>query len=183
MPFSAIGADHALEQQNRAMKVLGGIKGIANSQTALDEYFMTAGELSLLLDQFSDHYDLHNNSLKRKQHYQLSGSKNQRITDNTEKLTETLNHHNISFNSTESLYNVITNKVMPKDHAMKFLNAVYTGKDKYDLFIKERLIVEKSIWDTITKEKIPTFIFKKVSEYKGRKEIHVKILGGITFET
>ena len=54
LPFSAIGADHALEQQNRAMKVLGSIKGITNSQTALDEYFMTAGDLSLLLDQFSD---------------------------------------------------------------------------------------------------------------------------------
>ena len=30
--FSAIGADHALEQENRAVKILGGIKGIANSQ-------------------------------------------------------------------------------------------------------------------------------------------------------
>ena len=79
VPFSTIGADHALEQQNCVVKVLGGIKGIANSQTALDEYFMTAEELSLLLDQFSDQYDLRNNSLKRKQHYQLSGSKNQRL--------------------------------------------------------------------------------------------------------
>ena len=79
VPFSAIGADHGLEQQNRVMKVLGGIKGIANSQTALDEYFMTAGELSLLLDQFSDQYDLCNNSLKRKQHYQLSGSKTKEL--------------------------------------------------------------------------------------------------------
>ena len=79
VPFSAIGADHAVEQQNRAMKVLGGIKGIANSQTALDEYFMAAGELSLLLDQFSDQYDLCNNSLKRKQHYQLSGSKTKEL--------------------------------------------------------------------------------------------------------
>ena len=120
---------------------------------------MTAGELSLLLDQFSDQYDLRNNSLKKKQHYQLSGSKNQRVTDKTEKLTETLNHHNISFKSTESLFNVITNKVMPKDQAMKFWNAIYTGKDKYDLFIKERLISEKSIRDVITKEKIPTFVF------------------------
>ena len=79
MPLSAIGSEHALKPQNRAIKVLGGIKGIANSQTALDEYFMTAGELSLLLDQFSDQYDLRNNSLKRKQHYQLSGSKNQKL--------------------------------------------------------------------------------------------------------
>ena len=28
--FSAIGADHAIEHENRAVKVLGGIKGIAN---------------------------------------------------------------------------------------------------------------------------------------------------------
>ena len=48
---------------------------------------------------------------------------------------------------------------MPKDHAMKFLNAVYSSKDKYDLLIKERLIGEKSSWDTITKKKIPTFVF------------------------
>ena len=30
--FSAIGADHSLDQENRAVKILGGIKGIANSQ-------------------------------------------------------------------------------------------------------------------------------------------------------
>ena len=30
--FSAIGADNSLDQENRAVKILGGIKGIANSQ-------------------------------------------------------------------------------------------------------------------------------------------------------
>ena len=30
VPFSAIGADHALEHENRAVEVLGGIKGIPN---------------------------------------------------------------------------------------------------------------------------------------------------------
>ena len=37
--FSAVGVDHGIEQENRAMKVLGGIKGIANNQKALDQYF------------------------------------------------------------------------------------------------------------------------------------------------
>ena len=69
---------------------------------------------------------------------------------------------------------------------------LYTGKDKYDLFIKERLIGEKSIWDTITKEKIPTFVFnnkeititvnKELVNIK-EKETHVKIPDGIMFET
>ena len=46
VPFSAVGADHALEQENRAVKVLGGIKEIANNQKLLDEYFLAAAEMS-----------------------------------------------------------------------------------------------------------------------------------------
>ena len=42
VPLSATGADYALYQENRTVKVLGGIKGIANSQESLDEYFLTA---------------------------------------------------------------------------------------------------------------------------------------------
>ena len=38
--ISAIGADHALEQENRGMKVIGGIKGIRDNQVALDRHFL-----------------------------------------------------------------------------------------------------------------------------------------------
>ena len=34
-----IGPDHSIEQDNGALKVLGGIKGIANSSESLEEYF------------------------------------------------------------------------------------------------------------------------------------------------
>ena len=36
VPFTAIGADHAIEHENRTMKVLGGIKGIANGIKILE---------------------------------------------------------------------------------------------------------------------------------------------------
>ena len=39
VPHSAIGANHAIEHENRALKVLGGIKGIANNRLALEQYF------------------------------------------------------------------------------------------------------------------------------------------------
>ena len=42
---SAIGADHATEHENRAMKVLGGIKGIANNRLALEQYFLIIPEI------------------------------------------------------------------------------------------------------------------------------------------
>lgn len=109
VPFSAIGADHALEQQNRAMKVLGGIKGSANNQNALDEYFMTAGEMSLILDQFAAHYNLRD-APNVTEHYQLTGSKNKRISENTGKLTKVLDSHYVCFESTEVSHNIISNK-------------------------------------------------------------------------
>ena len=31
IPFTAIGSDHNIEKENRALKVIGWIKGIANS--------------------------------------------------------------------------------------------------------------------------------------------------------
>ena len=32
IPFSAKGADHGIEHENRAMKVMGGFKGITNNK-------------------------------------------------------------------------------------------------------------------------------------------------------
>ena len=32
VPFTAIGADHTIAHENQTMKVLGGIKGIANDK-------------------------------------------------------------------------------------------------------------------------------------------------------
>ena len=49
VPFSAIGVDHGIEHENRAMKVNGGIIGIANKG---NDIFMIAPEMSLLLDEF-----------------------------------------------------------------------------------------------------------------------------------
>ena len=36
VPFSAIGVDHGIEHENRMMKVIGGIIGIANKENAIE---------------------------------------------------------------------------------------------------------------------------------------------------
>ena len=151
---------------------------------------MTTGEKSLLLHQCADHYHLCNSG-NTKEHYQLSGSKNKRILDNAQKLPQILNVHNLSFENTKNLSNVLTNKVMPNDQALIFLNAGATGTDKYKLFIEERLIGDKLIWDTITKEKVPCLCLQqeanncysqqKIGEPERRQKAHVNILSCITF--
>ena len=54
VPFSAIGADHGIEQENKSMNILGGINGIANNKKALDEYLLTAGEMGNIIEDFAD---------------------------------------------------------------------------------------------------------------------------------
>ena len=84
-PFSAIGADHAIEQENRAIKVLEGIKKIANNRKALDEYFLTVSEMRNIIHNFCEVFYMKKEAPKRAQHYQLTGSKNERINDNLKK--------------------------------------------------------------------------------------------------
>ena len=50
VPFSVFGADHALEQENRAVKVIARIKGIGNNGNALNDYFLTGAEMGNIVE-------------------------------------------------------------------------------------------------------------------------------------
>ena len=52
--FFAICVDDAIEQETRAVKLLGGIKGIANNRKALDEYFLTLSEMGNIIQDFCE---------------------------------------------------------------------------------------------------------------------------------
>ena len=43
--FTSIGPDHGIEQENRELKVIGGIVGITQNEKSLDKYFLIAPEL------------------------------------------------------------------------------------------------------------------------------------------
>ena len=140
VPFSAIGADHALEQENRVVKVLGGIKGIANSQQFCASFLLEDSD-----------------ARKREQHYQLIGSKNSRLSTNVNKLLDVFNTQGITFEESDEVYNVLTKKVLATDVAEAFLSMRGAGNAKYCEFVSENLLGSKSIWDTIKKKKLPTF--------------------------
>ena len=86
VPFTSIGADHGIEQENRALKVTGGIRGIAHNQQALNEYFLTTAEMGNIVESFCQTFGIEEDgSRKRDEHYQLTGSKNERIRTYTDK--------------------------------------------------------------------------------------------------
>ena len=47
--FTSISPDQGIEQENRTLKVIGGIVGITQNEKALDKFFLIAPELSKLL--------------------------------------------------------------------------------------------------------------------------------------
>ena len=57
--------DHAIEHENRAFKVIGGIVGITQHEKALDKLFLIAPEMSKLLDEFAKEYDMGSNGVER----------------------------------------------------------------------------------------------------------------------
>ena len=42
VPFNAIGADHGIEQENRTLKVIGGVTGILINKMALRRFGLVA---------------------------------------------------------------------------------------------------------------------------------------------
>ena len=119
VPFTAIGADHALEQENRAMKVSGGIVGIGNNQAALDQYFLIAPDINRILQSFFSYLNLpQERSQNDHQHYQLVDSTNRRMHKNMLEIKRIFNHHDVNFEDSVSLYKLTTNTVRPVDSGL-----------------------------------------------------------------
>ncbi|XP_066916048.1 uncharacterized protein [Clytia hemisphaerica] len=124
-------------------------------------------------------------SRKRDEHYQLTGSKNERIRTYTDKISTVFTEHEVFFliNTTNELesnevnenadtpetetkddvYNVLTKKVLPDKMAETFIKVEEIGEKRYKSFIADKLEGEGSIWDTIKKEKITTFVINNRS--------------------
>ena len=82
IPFVGIGTDHALEQENKVMKVAGGVIGLTQNQAAINRFCLSAPILSSLTQQFleKNNIDVYN----RKHHYELQGTFSQRIHKNVD---------------------------------------------------------------------------------------------------
>ena len=107
IPFSAIVVDHAINQENKAVKLLGGIKVIANNPKALDEYFLTVSEMGNTIEDFYKVCNIQNEVQKRTRHYQLTVSKNQRINDNVKKISEVFCSYEINVENSDVVLNVL----------------------------------------------------------------------------
>ena len=80
--------------------------------------------------------------------------------------------HDINFEKSDVVLNVLTKKVLPKNFATEFLEIERERRKLYEQFIEEWIVESKSIWDTIAKGKLQTFANnKKVVTVKIRNQL------------
>ena len=115
IPFVAIGSDHAMEQENKAMKVLGGITGLTQQPAALSRFCLTAPILSELSQEFLQRNNV--GTYNRKPHYQLTGSAWDRIHINAKKIVNILETFSVGFQPSDAVANLVSKdlQLLPKN--------------------------------------------------------------------
>ncbi len=132
IPFSAIGADHGIEHENRTMKVMGGIKRITNTKEALYRFALVSPEMNLVVRSLCKIYGLESKS--RDEHYQLSGSASEVLTENVHKLSETFQKLSVSFENSDSVMNLFTKAVLPEKSEKDVLDSDKEGEVMFAKF-------------------------------------------------
>ena len=87
IPFTSIAPDHALEQENRRLKVRGGIIGITQNENALKRFFLIAPELERTCTMFEESFFISSSS-SRVQHHDIEGTKLERMNKNKARLQD-----------------------------------------------------------------------------------------------
>ena len=100
-----VSTDRGIEQGNRPPKVVEGIKGIANSNQTLNEYFLTAAEMRSIVASFRETFSIGDHGRKREKHHELSGAKQTTICNNVKKISVVFEFHGQNFESTLRVYN------------------------------------------------------------------------------
>ena len=127
--FCSIGLGHALEQQNKSTK--SGIKDIGSNESALEEHSLISCEVSQITEAFLESLNLNLDKINRKGHYQLAVETNKRIMGNVGKLKEVMKAYDVTFDKTDSVFNIFSKHVLPEKAVEELLAIKNIGENMY----------------------------------------------------
>jgi hypothetical protein len=152
LSFCSLAVDHALEQENKRLKVLGGLKGITHKPAALQRFFLIAPELQRLSSEAEDMAGF--SPEKRTTHHEMSNRIQHRQELKVKKLKAILAELNPFSYDGGDLVNVITRSVVPDTIRDDILRQERCGDDAYNDFVQKRIVGETNLWDKVTKVKL-----------------------------
>ena len=174
-PFCALGADEALEHENRALKVNGGLVGIIRHPRALARYFLTAPLLDQISQEASIMAGVQENTASLKHHYDSREAVNKEDIA-IHKLHTELGRVGNPFSYTgPELVNIATKAVFG-DNITKDVGRFHAlGIRLHDEFKTQRLVSETStmnVWDPLKMNKLNLCS-------NAKKKIKLKIAGTV----
>ena len=155
IPFCSIGSDHALEQDNKLLKVNGWVVGLTQNPTALHRFCLISPSLASLCSQFLKNSGIIDKSTKLK-HYQLAGSINKRISVSVSKVINMLNDLSVNFPPSECVFNILSKVVLSSEASADILDHVEIGKNIYQQFVENRIKGSTPLWEKMKKRNLKT---------------------------
>ena len=155
IPFCAIGPDHAIEHENKTMKIQGGLKGLTQPPAAMARWFPIAPALSRLAAEAEALAGIKAHSSTH--HHDLSTAVITRFDENVKKLKEVFKGNDPFANEERELVNIITKAVMPEPVKDAVLTRDQVGQENFFNFVKERIVERKlSVWSPMKKVNLQT---------------------------
>lgn len=156
--FCGLGADHALEQINRSMKVSGGLVGITLNPNARTKFFLIAPELARLAEEAKEMAG----TTKTKEgthHHTLTVAVLSREEKNIGKLLNTMESFTNPFTQQgNKLFNLVTKVVVPEKVQNDLVGQSEIGQKLYDAFVKDRIVTGRiNLWSPMKKKKLQTW--------------------------
>ena len=174
--FCALGADHALEQVNRWMKVAGGIVGITQNQTARTRFFLVAPELARLKVESKQDANVEKNLSSK--HYELTNAERNKVIVSALSLTTTLQGFTNPFEyDWDDIINIVTKAVVSVDVQKDIETLEQKGSETFDEFIESRLKTRNTnFWDSMKKLSLKTWksSLKETKIKVGDKTVELK---------
>lgn len=174
--FCALGADHALEQINRSMKVSGGLIGITLNPGARAKFFLISPEMARLASEAQHMAGCVSSA--RKEHHALSATVLQNHENSVLKLTATMKSFTNPFSvEGDDLFNLVTKSVMPENVKQDVCNQGEIGQEMFDAFVAQRIKSSSvNLWAPMKKRKLATWTttLKKTKISAGDKVVELK---------
>ena len=155
--FCCLGADEALEQENRKMKVTGGLVGITLQPQALTKYFLTAPYTTKLTAEVREasHSQRHGSD----KHHELGGNASCRQKASAVALKKAFKDFTVPFQCEgPELLNLVTKRVASCGVAADVTRMSSAGAQRYEDFVRSRIVNQDvNFWDTLKNLKLELF--------------------------
>jgi len=178
-PFANLFVDQTLEQEIRRLKVVGGITGLTQNESALNRFLLATPELTRIVTEFQHRYSSAADATS-KEHYQLTGTIALRIANNAEKIRCGIEEHcgGSPFVDQKPLVNLVSMMAIPDAAKNDILNRDEKGQARYEEFVRYRMTdgSQASLWDRVEKLNLKTYstLLKKATIAVGNKVVKLR---------